>query len=326
MHGSRLGLLGFALAAMFPRVAAGAEPLTLESTIALPDTAGRIDHLSIDVARKRLFVAELGNNSVDVVDLAAGRVLHRIDKLDAPQGVVYVPKTDLLAVASDGDGTVRFFSGADFTPRGIVKLGDDADNMRAGPEEGQVAVGYGTGALAILDSAGAREHREIKLADHPEGFELLPSASRAFVNVPDAGEIAVLDLKSGRQIARWSPPHLSENFPMTLGPSGTLAVIYRGQAKLAVFDIAKGEIAVSADVCGDADDVYLDAKRARYYASCGAGWVDVFDAQGLKRVAQIATAWGARTSLFVPELDRYYVADRAGLIGTNASIRVYRPE
>jgi DNA-binding beta-propeller fold protein YncE len=309
-----------------PRYAAAAEPLALESTIALPDTAGRIDHLSIDVARRHLFVAELGNGSVDVVDLAAGKVIHRIAKLDAPQGVVYLPKTDLLAVASDGDGTVRFFGGADFAPRGVINLGDDADNMRLGPGDGQIAVGYGAGGLAILDSAGAREFLTIKLADHPEGFQVEPGADRAFVNVPDAGEIAVLDLKAAKQIARWSPPYLSANFPMTLGPSGTLAVVYRGQAKLAVFDIGKGDVAASADTCGDADDVFFDAKRERYYVSCGAGWIDVFAAQDLKRIAHTATARGARTSLFVPELDRYYVADRAGLIGSKASIRVYRPE
>ena len=315
-----------ALAILSSSPALAGEPLVLESTIALPDTAGRIDHLAVDVARKHLIVAELGNGSVDVVDLASGKVIHRIAKLDAPQGVVYAPKTDLLAVASDGDGTVRFYTGADFAPRGVVQLGDDADNMRLGPGEGQIAVGYGTGGLAILDSAGQREFRAITLPDHPEGFQLAPGADRAFVNVPDAGELAVLDLKAGKEIAHWAPPRLSQNFPMTLGPSGTLASVYRGQAKLAVFDIAKGDIAASADTCGDADDVFFDAKRGRYYVSCGAGWIDVFAAQDLKRMAHIPTAWGARTSLFVPELDRYYVAERAGLIGSNAAIRVYRPE
>src|SRR5438270_6282533 len=68
-------------------------PLVLEAKIPLGDVSGRIDHLGIDMKRQRLFVAELGNNSLGVVDLAAGKVLRRIDGLSEPQGVAYVPFT-----------------------------------------------------------------------------------------------------------------------------------------------------------------------------------------------------------------------------------------
>jgi hypothetical protein len=56
-------------------------PLVLERTIALHDVRGRIDHMAIDLTRNRLLVAELGNDSVDVIDLAAGVVAHRITGL-----------------------------------------------------------------------------------------------------------------------------------------------------------------------------------------------------------------------------------------------------
>ncbi len=46
-------------------------PLQLESKIPLGDVSGRIDHLSIDLSRRRLFVAELGNDTVSVIDLFA---------------------------------------------------------------------------------------------------------------------------------------------------------------------------------------------------------------------------------------------------------------
>ena len=48
-------------------------PLILEAKIPLGDVSGRIDHLSIDVKRQRLLVAELGNDSLGVVDLARGK-------------------------------------------------------------------------------------------------------------------------------------------------------------------------------------------------------------------------------------------------------------
>ena len=75
-------------------------PLVLEAKIPLGEVRGRIDHLGIDAKRQRLFVAELGNNSLGVVDLAAGQVLRRITGLSEPQGVAYVPFADSVFVAN----------------------------------------------------------------------------------------------------------------------------------------------------------------------------------------------------------------------------------
>jgi DNA-binding transcriptional regulator YbjK len=74
-----------------------------------------------------------------------------------------------------------------------------------------------------------------------------------------------------------------------------------------------GSLIASPDICGDADDLFVDAKRRRVYVSCGEGFLDVLDsAQGTyRRVARIATVPGARTSLFVPEMDRLMLAARA---------------
>src|SRR5215475_4847115 len=80
--------------------------LALERAIPLKGVAGRIDHLAVDLGRSRLFVAELGNGTVDVIDLTTGAVVRSIDRLREPQGVGYTAGADVLAVASAGDGTV----------------------------------------------------------------------------------------------------------------------------------------------------------------------------------------------------------------------------
>jgi hypothetical protein len=107
---------------------------------------------------------------------------------------------------------------------------------------------------------------------------------------------------------------------------GQLLTVFRNPAKLAVFSIADGARMASLDICGDADDLFFDAKRSRVYVSCGDGFLDVLQAEGgeYKSVAHIATVSGARTSLFVPELDRLLVAARAEA-GQPASIWVFRP-
>src|SRR3954451_9876870 len=104
--------------------------LALERKIPLGEVRGRIDHLAIDTKRQRLFIAELGNNSLGVVDLAAGKVLRRIGGLSEPQGAAYVPFADSVFVANAGDGSVRVLGGEDLTPTGRIELGDDADNVR----------------------------------------------------------------------------------------------------------------------------------------------------------------------------------------------------
>src|SRR5689334_19940172 len=89
-------------------------PLLLEGKIALGEVRGRIDHLAVDLKRNRLFVAELENDTVAVVDLRANKVLQVLSGLTKPQGVGYHPATDALYVANGGDGTVAIFRGDDY--------------------------------------------------------------------------------------------------------------------------------------------------------------------------------------------------------------------
>jgi len=304
-----------------------AEPLMLETKIPLGAVAGRIDHFAIDLARQRLFVAELGNNSVGIVDLAAGKVLHRIAGLKEPQGVGYFPRTDTIYIANAGDGAVQLYRGADFTPRGRVALGDDADNVRVDEAKNLIWVGYGDGALAAIGAASNRKLLDIHLKAHPESFRLDASGARIFVNVPEAGEIAVVDAEAGKQVAAIETHGARQNFPMALDDStGRILSVFRNPPQLIVFAMADGRRIAGVSTCGDADDVFLDAKRRRVYVSCGSGAIDVLDASGdsYQRIAHIATVSGARTSFFVPERDRLYLAVRASG-GEPAAIWVFRP-
>lgn len=323
---SALVIVSLASALMHPAEAED-KSLVLENRIPLENVAGRIDHLAVDLRHHRLFVAELGNNSVDVIDLVTGKILHRIDGLKEPQGLGYLPDRDLLAVANGGDGSLRFFHAMDWSRAATIELGEDADNIRLDPRSGQVVVGYGNGALGVIDPASLRKVGEIKLPAHPEGFRLDPAAGLAFVNIPDAELVAVANLKSRQVVAAWKMAPLSGHFPMALDhPGGDLAIVFRHPATLALVDSKTGAILKSLPTCGDADDVFFDEKRQRIYISCGAGEIDVKqrDAATIRDKETIPTVKGARTSLFVPELDRLFVAARAeGQSG--AAILVFRP-
>jgi len=300
-------------------------PLQLESKIALGEVRGRIDHLAIDLPRQRLFVAELGNNTVGVIDLNERKTRHVITGLKEPQGVGYVPSGDTLFVANAGDGSVQMFRGGNYEPVGRIDLGDDADNIRVDPTSNRVFVGYGDGALAEIDPATNRKVADIPLRAHPESFQLARSASRIFVNVPKSRAIAAIDRAAGNKVASW-PVNTASNFPMTLDEeSGRLLVASRNPAQLWAISMQDGRILATARTCGDSDDLFFDAKRRRIYVVCGDGHVDVFEPQGdaYHRSVHLQTIIGARTGLFVPELDRLFVAVRASS-GVPAAIWVFR--
>jgi hypothetical protein len=303
-----------------------APALVLEAKIPLGPVSGRIDHMAVDLERQRLFIAELGNDSLGVVDLKARQLLRSVTGLDEPQGVGYVAATDTLYVANAGDGSVRMFQGPELAPMGRIALDADADNVRVDAPANRLYVGYGSGALAVIDAAKREKIEDLRLDAHPEGFQLDPTSVRIFVNLPDARQIAVLDRQAGKQIARWDVPGARANFPMAVDPGGKrIVVAFRRPARLMALAAADGAVIADVESCGDADDVFIDAKRRRIYLSCGDGSLDVFAADGgYARIAHLPTRSGARTSLFVPSEDRLYLAVRASW-SEGAAIWVYRP-
>jgi DNA-binding beta-propeller fold protein YncE len=303
------------------------EALQIEAKIPLGQVNGRIDHLAVDVVRSRLFVAELGNNSVAVVDIKSNKLVQVISGLTEPQGVGYVPSTETLYVANARDGSVQLFRGERYTPGDAVRLGSDADNIRFDAATGKLLVGYGGGGLAIIDPASVSKPTDIPLPGHPESFQLTRDGKHIYVNIPETHMIAVIDPATGKMTARWPTQGMSGNFAMALDEDARqLIVAFRHPAKLGAFAMTDGVMGASTDICGDIDDVFVDAKRQRIYASCGEGFVEVIDKASTpwRRLARVRTVAGARTSLFVPQLDRLFVAVRAN--GAEpAAIWVLRP-
>jgi DNA-binding beta-propeller fold protein YncE len=303
------------------------QPLRLEKTIELPEVQGRIDHLSVDVKGQRLFVSALGNNTVEVIDLKAGKRLKTISGLQEPQGVLYVPATDRLYVANAKDGRVRVFDGSSYAPLKSLDYGDDADNLRYDSARKRIYVGYGSGALGEIDDEGNKAG-EIKLDAHPESFQLEKDNPRIYVNLPKSRKIAVLDREKRAIIATWPLGMALANYPMAIDQADhRLFVVTRFPARLLVFDTNTGKTILRLPAVGDCDDVFYDRARKRIYASGGEGGISVFEQQDpdhYKESARITTVEGARTGFFSPELDRLFLAVRRH--GAQAAeVRVFAP-
>jgi DNA-binding beta-propeller fold protein YncE len=286
--------------------------LQLKQTIPLPGVEGRIDHLDLDAAGERLFVCALGNNSAEVLDLRKGERVHSISGLGAPQGVVYVPELNRLFIANDKGGVCNVYDAKSFQLIGKVDFQDDADNMRYDSATKQIYVGFGSGGIGIINATDGKRVGSIKLAAHPEAFELEKRGRRIFVNVPNAGQVAVIDRDKGEVTATWKPDGASANFPMAFNEANhRLFIACRSPAKLLVLNTDSGGVVATLNISGDPDDLFYDPKRRRLYAICGAGYVEIIE-QGesntYKPAAKVPTASGARTGLFVPERDALFIA------------------
>jgi DNA-binding beta-propeller fold protein YncE len=304
-------------------------PLKLTQTIALGGVEGRIDHFAFDDRGERLFVCALGNNSVEVIDLRKAERIHSITGLGSPQGIAYVPKLDRLSVANDKGGIFQTYDAKSFQSVGELNFKDDADNVRYDEATKRIYIGFGRGGIAVVSAPDGKQIGSIKLSAHPEAFELEKNGNRIFVNVPDARQVAVIARDKGDVIATWKTDLAFGNFPMALDEANhRLFIGCRLPSKLIVLDTDSGGIVAKIDISGDPDDVFYDSKRHRIYAICGAGKINIIeqaDASSYKVSANIDTAAGARTGLFVPERDVLFVAiPHHG--SQKAEIRAYRVE
>lgn len=300
--------------------------LNLQETIPLPAVKGRIDHMSIDVTGKRLFVAALGNSSLEVIDLQSGKGIHSVKGLQEPQDVKWIPSKREIVVTSAGEGSVRFYDANSFRLLKRIDVGHDADNLRYVESEGEILVGYGSGGLCIVDPRERKRVTDIRLNGHPESFQLDDRSGRIFVNVPESNEITVIDQTSRKVAATVSLDSVRSNFPMVVDPDGRCVYVgCRDPSRLLFLDADSVRVLGSIPLCGDVDDMFIDRRRRLLYASCGEGFIEIFavsQSRHVERKERLATSPGARTSLFVPELDRLFLAvPRRGAL--TAEIRVY---
>ncbi|HEY2102963.1 MAG TPA: hypothetical protein VGH08_06910 [Chthoniobacterales bacterium] len=290
----------------------GGAPFQLTQTIALPGVEGRIDHFALDAEGERLFVCALGNNTVEVLDLHKGERIHSITGLGAPQGIAYISGLDRLFVANDKGGVCKIYDAKSFETVGELNFQDDADNVRYDDVSKRIYVGFGSGGIGVVSASELKTVGSIKLAAHPEAFELEKSGSRIFVNIPNARHIAVIDREKGVIAATWKTGLAFGNFPMALDEANhRLFIGCRLPSTLDVFNSDSGDIVGKIGISGDPDEIFYDKKRYRIYAICGAGKIDIIqqtDANTYKEFAKVDTADGARTGFFMPERDTLFVA------------------
>ena len=293
--------------------------LKLVQSIPLPGIDGRIDHLSIDVKGRRAFLAALTKNTIEVVDLKSGRVIQTVPGFAKPQGVRFVAELNKLFVTTGMDGALKTLDGTTLAVlhTANVSLGADAIGYDPRSKYLYVASGGGdahkeSGDLTVFSAATGAQVAAIVTDAHAGGSVVEQRGHRLYVLVPEKAEVVVLNRETRAQIATWTIPGIQKNVALDLDEKNhRLFLGVRTPASVVVLDANSGAVVASVPSVATLDGLSYDPATRRIYTSGGEGFVDVtqqIDADRYERIARIPTGPNARTSLFVPEWRRLYVA------------------
>jgi hypothetical protein len=287
-----------------------AAPLRRVQTIPLAGPEGRLDHLALDPVHHRLFVANMPNSSLDVVDLEQSKLIRQVPGQREIQGIAYAVDLDLIFVG-DGSGSFNIFDGRDYHLLKSLHPGDDCDNVRYDPATQRAYVIHAPRSLAVIDAKTREVVKEIPLPAAPESFQLERGRPWIYLNTPSPAQVAVIDTMK-QTVEKVYPVHnAGANFPMALDEAHhRLLLGCRRPALLDVIDTEGGKEVASMEIPGDTDDLWYDAEQRRVYISCGEGYVAVIqqeDADQYREVARVRTAPGARTSLYDAASHRLYL-------------------
>jgi DNA-binding beta-propeller fold protein YncE len=282
------------------------------AVIPLPGVKGRIDHLAFDPSAQRLWVAALGNNTVEVLDTAKGSHYRSLRGFHEPQGVAVVSDLGAVAVANGETGTLQLVDAQSFATRSTINIGGDADNVRYDAMAKRLYVAA-VGGLYVVDPAAGKRVGQVTIDGHPESFQLETAGPRMFANLPGLlrSQVVAADRKSMTGVDHWPTQECGGNYPMALDETASrLFLGCRRPARLAMVDTRSGAFVTSIAIVGDTDDLFYDEARRRVYVIGGDGFVDVIarDGDSVKLMGRVSTRGGARTGLWVASQSRLYVA------------------
>ncbi len=325
-------------------------PLRLIKTIFLPGYVGDFEHFAADIKGNRLFLIAEDHKTVEVLDIRTGRRIHTITDFGQPHAIEYLAGPNSLIV-TEGDaesGAVNLVSGRNYKILDKIKLPTDVDGGVYNPvnkyyyvESGGQGQDAKTHLLSIIDTHSFKRIGDITLpGTKSEAMAIDHAGAKLYVNLRGPDEIGVVDLATRQLIARWPIPEAKNENALVLDePNHRLFSASHAPPKLFVFDTDTGKVIASLPCAENSDDMAYDPVRKRIYIT-GDGSTSVIaqqDADHYVSVAELTTGYRAKTSIFVPELNRLFMAvssrgKRAGgkLVapepGSKVEVRIYQAQ
>lgn len=312
------------------------EPLKLVATTPMPGYSGDFDHFGVDLKGNRVFVAAEEHKTVEVFDLRTGKRIHSITGFDDPHNMVYLPDSrDLIVTDGDSFGAVDLVSGNNYKVLSRIRLLPTVGKAAFNPvnhyyyAESSSAKDLKTHSISIIDT------KDFKLigsipgipGGDNEGMIIDRAGRKLYLNLTGTDEVGVVDLDTSQLTARWPLPNARVAHGIALDESNhRLFTATRNPPKLIIFNTDTGKVVAEMPCVGVNSNVWYDAAHKRIYVT-GDGTISVFqqhDADHYQHIAEVPSAYRAKTSLFVPQLNRLYVAaSNKGKPGATMALKIY---
>src|SRR5258705_5519846 len=295
-------------------------PLKLVATTPMPGFTGDFDHFGLDLKGNRLFLAAEDHKTVEVFDLRTGARIHSIEGFGHPLTMAYLPESNRLIVTNGDTDDLALVDCKSYKIINTLKLGKGVDHSAYNPVNKYLYVENGGGkdakihALAIVDTKSFKIVGEVPglSGDSNEGMVIDRAGKKLYVNLTGSDEVGVIDLDTRQIIAKWPLPDAHVPHAIALDePNHRLFTATRKPPQFIVFNTDTWKAVTSLPCVGVNSDMSLDVARKQIYItrSDTASVFEQRDADHYEHIAEIPTAYPAKSSIFVTELKQLYVAD-----------------
>jgi DNA-binding beta-propeller fold protein YncE len=302
-----------ALAALVLVLPAPAGELEFVKALQSKGKAGNLDHIAIDQKGERLFLANKANDTLDVFDLKAGKLVYQKASQTAIQGVAFAPESNLIFVGLGTNGYCNIIDGSNekYPIKKTINLKDDADNVRYNPKTNLVYVAHAENALGVIDAKTFALKTDIKLSATAESFVLEAKRPRMYLVTPKPCQLLLIDTEKNEVAKTYAIEKAGGAHSIALDEENHRVYIgCRSKPMVVVMDTETGKEVGAADIPGGIDDLHIDLKRKKLYASCGEGFLVVLkpgDGDKLEVLEKVKTVKDARTCQYVPETGMLYL-------------------
>jgi DNA-binding beta-propeller fold protein YncE len=283
---------------ILPRLVSAADSLTPGNPVELTGTQGKFDFIKIDSANNRLLACHTGNGSLDVIDVIASKLIKSIPTGSA-QGVAIDSENNRYFVSVSKPPKMVIVDSTKLDVIGEVPLPGPADLVAYHPETNGVYVcNDDKPEMWIIDPM---EKKIVSTINFPgEGMEDLSFDSQGtflFQCLKDSSELAKLDLKTEKVVAKWSTSPADKPHGMAMVPGTDQVLIVGGTGKLGLFNLSTGQIVATADVSPKVDEIAYDSALQRVYCASGLGTISVIglDHNRLVALPPLTSSLGAHS-------------------------------
>ncbi len=293
----------------------------VKQTFAIGGTGGW-DYVTVDSATHRLYVPR--STHTMVIDGESGKTIADIPGQKNAHGVALAPAAGRGFISDGGgDGSIVVFDLKTHAVLGTLAALPDVDGIIFDPHSGNVLAVSGHGKAFMqfkpdIDPKRGKIGTPIPLHGEPE-FLSADRAGRAYVNLMDTHEVAVIDMKAGKVLANW--PVAPGGLPVGMSldeNNGRLFIGCRGPQKLIVMSTKDGKVVADLPIGASVDAIKLDGGQA-FASTAGAEmYVASESSPGKFTLSQtVKTGEGARTMGIDASTHKIYLPAAEYVTGAN---------